>query len=395
MRDAARAALDKAEKALGFDLPQGTVVTAGNREWLDRKGDPGAAEGEAMAFLRGAEIGGQARRGAIRFQGALWYAAARPAGEGAGAMILVPLDEAWAKRVSAAAAADVTISVPDVKPVTTAKAADVPALQGATKLAGAGDVGRAAGVDVSVGPLKLPKLPQPFEGGAPVRARAVPLDGVKNGFVVVSLPVAAAVNAPAAFHWRAVGALAGILVLGLILGFFVRTPDATPQVPEPLVAAAARIEKGDFAARAPQLAGKLGTIAAALNKAAELAGPAVAARGAPLAPATTDEWYQKALKAPAEAPPPPAAAVPSPTAPARVATGVATAPAPAAAAAPGIEVDEETHWQQVFQTSSGRAPPVARRRRGSPTTSSGRSSTGTRRSSSRSTAARPSASRST
>ncbi len=202
-------------------------------------------------------------------------------------------------------------------------------------------------MDVSVGPLRLPKLPQPVPGGASLRARAIPLEGLKGGFAIVSIPAAAALDAAAAFHWRAALALLLVLVVGLVLGFFVRSTEPTPQVPEALLAAAARIEKGDFAARAPQLAGKLGTVAEALNRAAELAGPAVAARGAASAPATTDEWYQGPAR--------PVQTGPAASSGPRTAAAVAmpAAPPPAAAAgpagAPAFEVDEETHWQQVFQ----------------------------------------------
>jgi hypothetical protein len=350
VRDAARAALEKAEKSFGYDLPQGTVVTAGNREWIARKGEPSVAEGEAMAFLRGA-IGGQMRRGPLRLNGALWYAAARPAGEGAGVVLLVPLDERWARSLATAAGADVTITVPDVKPVTTGKPVDLAALQGATKLTGAGDVGTPAGVDVSVGPVKLPHLPQPFAGGAPLRARAVPVDGVKGAFVVLSIPAAAQVDAPAASHWRGVGGLVVVLLVGLVLGFFVRSTEPVPQVPEPLYAAAVRIEKGDFAARAPKLAGKLGTVAAALNRAAEIAGPAKAALGAPPAPppASLADWPLPVPAAAAVAPDELRAAtgmgIPA-AAPLRTGMVAAVgAPVPAAS----FEVDEETHWQQIFQ----------------------------------------------
>ncbi len=313
LREAARAALDAAEKAFAFELPPSTVITAGNREWLARKGEPSVAEGDATSFLRGA-IGGQPRRGFLRLNGALWYGAAAPDGEGAGVLLLVPLGEPWAKALATETGADVTLAAPEVKPVSTAKPADVPLLQGATKLAGAGDVGRPGPVDVSVGPLKVPKLPQPIGDGGAFRARAVPIDGVKNGFVIVSAPAAAALDPAAAFHWRALAVLAVLLLVGFVLGFFVRSTEAAPQVPEALHAAAARIEKGDFAARAPRLAGKLGTIAAALNKAAEIAGPAHA----------------------------------MPAAPARTATFAAAAPA-LAAPGPALEADEETHWQQVFQ----------------------------------------------
>lgn len=341
---AARAALDAAEKALAFDLPRATVVTAGNRESVARKGEPSAAEGEAVVFLGGA-IGGQPRHGFVRLNGALWYGAAAPAGDGAGVVLLVPFDEAWAKALATAAGVDVTLSVPDVKPVSTAKPSDVPLLHSATKLAGAGDVGSPGPVDVSVGPLRLPKLPQPIAGGSAFRARAVPLEGVKGGFAIVSAPAAAALEPAAAFHWRALAALALVLVAGLVLGFFVRSAEPPPQVPNALVAAAARIEKGDFAARAPQLAGKLGTIAAALNRAAELAGPAQAARGAP---AVADGFFQgPARPAPVASPPPPALqAAAMPLVPTRTAAVAAVSPP---VSAPASDAEEESHWQQVFQ----------------------------------------------
>ena len=79
-----------------------------------------------MAFLRSA-ISGQLRRGFVRLNGALWYGAARPAGEGAGVLVLAPLDEAWAKALATGAGVDVTLSVPEVKPLSTAKPTDLPA----------------------------------------------------------------------------------------------------------------------------------------------------------------------------------------------------------------------------------------------------------------------------
>jgi hypothetical protein len=343
---AAKAALEKAEKALGFDLPQGAQVLVAGPATLARKAD----DGEVGGLLRSA-AGGQPRRAIVRQGGALFHGAARPAAEGAGVVVLVPLDEAFVKRVATAAGVDLTLAVGEVKPISTAKGPDVVLLQGAVKLAGAGDVGRPARVDVSVGPVKIPTLPQPFEGGAPVRARAVPLEGLKAAYVVASIPAAAAVNAPAVFLWRALAGLAVVLLVGLVLGLLVRSTEPTPQVPDALLAAAAKIEKGDFSARAPALAGKFGTVGAALNRAAEIAGPALAARGAPAAPATTDEWFQAGLRSGGEDAARAPTAVTAPVAaPAPVLTRAATVAAVAApVAASGIEVDEETHWQQVFQ----------------------------------------------
>jgi hypothetical protein len=357
LREAARAALSGAEKAFGFDFPAATVVLAGTRESLAGKGEPAAREGDAGVLLRAA-ADGQARRGLVRLNGALWYAAAAPAGDGAGVAVVVPVDADWVRATSIAAGADVTLSVPEVGVLSTAPGPDLPLLQGATKLAGAGDVGRPGPVDVSVGPVRLPKLPQPVEGGAPLRARAVPLEGLQSAFAVVSLAASPPLDAAAAFHWRVLAGLALVLLVGVVLGAFVRSAEPVPQVPEELHAAAVRIERGDFAARAPPLAGKLGTLSAALNRAAELAGPAQAARSAaaptPL-PSAPNDWFQGPASAGADEPaPPPPAPIPAAAPVSAAATAFAGAPfraaapaAPAPAAAP--EVDEETQWQQVFQ----------------------------------------------
>jgi hypothetical protein len=341
---AGKAALDKAEKALGFDLPQGTQVIAASQASLVRKSD----ETEVGALLRAAS-GGQSRRALVRQGGTLFATAARPAGDG-GVVVLVPLDDAWARRLAPAAGVDLTLAVPEVKPVSTARGVDPALLHGATRLAGAGDVGRPTDVELALGPVKLPKLPQPIAGGAPVRARAVPLEGVKGGYVVASLAAVATVNPPAVFLWWALLGLAGVLLLGLVLGFFVRSTEPTPQVPEALLSAAAKIEKGDFSARAPALAGKFGTVAAALNHAAELAGPAKAAKGAPgaaAAPATTDEWFQAGLAGGGRGADEAARAPTVVSAPAVRGGTLAAVAAPVSV--PGPEADEETHWQQVFQ----------------------------------------------
>jgi hypothetical protein len=253
--------------------------------------------------------------------------------------------------VSTAAGADVTLAAQDVKPVSTARAADAASLPAvAARLAAPGDVGRPAGVELSVGPIKLPKLPHPVGSGAPLRARSVPIEGLPGAFAVVSIPTSAALDPAAAFYWWGVGVLALVLVVGFVLGLFVRSAESAPQIPDGLHAAAVRIEAGDFAARAPALAGKLGTVAAALNRAAELAGPNQAAEGAPPpAAGSTGEWYQGPARAAAEPEPFPApreaAAIPAAQG-GRAAAALAAVPAPSA---PVPEVDEEAHWQQVFQ----------------------------------------------
>jgi hypothetical protein len=347
LQAAAKAALERAEKTLGFDLPQGAQLVAATQASLARKPD----DTDVGGLLRAA-ASGQPRRAIVRQGGALFLAAARPAGEGAAVVVLVPLDEPWARRVATAAGVDVTVAAPDAKPVTTARGADVALLQGATHAAGAGDVGRPGPVALAAGPVKLPPLPQPIAGGAPLRARAVPLEGVKGGHVVASIATAATVNPPAVFLWWSLAGLLAVLVVGGVLGIFVRSTEPTPQVPDELLAAAARIEKGDFAARAPALAGKFGTVATALNRAAEIAGPAIASRGgANAAPATTEEWFQAGARVlePARAQTPPSAPAAAPRAATAAAIAAPVMAAPAGAPSPAPEGDEDAHWQQVFQ----------------------------------------------
>ncbi len=218
LSEAARAALGAVEKTFGFELPGTTLVTAGNRVWLSHKGPPSVAEGEAMTFLRAA-IDGQVRRGWVRLSGKLFYGAATPAGSGAGLMVLVPLDDAWAKGLAAAAGVDVTVSVPDVKPVTTAGAADSLAIGLGTRPAGtAVDLGRFEKASVALGPLKVPGLPL-LTGSAPAaRARAFALDGIENASIVVSAPAGPILASIVRLEWIALAALVLTLVVGLAIG---------------------------------------------------------------------------------------------------------------------------------------------------------------------------------
>jgi outer membrane biosynthesis protein TonB len=399
LADAARTALSGAEKTFGFSLPDKTVVTAGNREWLARKGAPSAAEAEPMTYLRAA-IAGESRRGYVRLDSKLWYAAAAPAGDGAGLVVLVPLDDAWAKAIATGAGVDVTLSVPDVKPITTARPADAKPLAGWSRAGEAAvDIGRAGNLDARLANVSLPKLPLLFASAPAQRARGLAIDGVRGGFTVVSAPLAPALAQAGAFQWLMLLGLGILLVIGVVVGFFVGSEPPAP-LPDELVQAAVRIEAGDFSARAPPLAGKLGTIGAAMNKAAEIAGPAAAMATA--SPSVSAEFFARASRlsepeadagvsmpvAPAQPvvapeptpepqsepapepepapareaapdpfpPPPPDPFPPPPPARGETATAFPAASVPdllagaaqtAAPAAP--EVDEEGHWQQVFQ----------------------------------------------
>jgi len=358
---AAEAALAAAEGALGGSLPAGRMVVAASQAALSRR----PVGGDSDALLRGAAEG-TARAAFARGDGKLWAAAGAPAGDAAGVAVLVPLGEAWARAVTAAAGVDVTLSAPDVKAVGTARASDVASVVGAAPRAAAAaiDVGTLAPVDVGVKviPVQLPRVGPLLDRAPALRVRAVPVEGMKGAAVVLSTPAATALAPIVALEWRGLAALVALLLVGLVFGFLVRPSEIVPAVPEVLVAAASRIERGEFDARAPQLAGKLGTIAAALNRAAEAAEGASGGSGhggqpapefinSPLPPAQAPEAEPSAFEFPAR---PPRRGAEPPAPPSR-ATGLTGDPFQAAPVAP-IGGDNATP-AEVLQAAARSAPP--------------------------------------
>ena len=394
---AADAALAVAEGALTGSLPAGRVAMAASQGVLSRR----PVGGDPDALLRGAAEG-TARAAFARSDGKLWAAAGAPAGDGAGVAVLVPLGEAWARALAAASGVDVTLAAPDVKPVGTARASDVATLVAAAPRAAtaAVDGGALSPVDVGVKaiPVQLPKLGPLLDREPAERIRAVPVEGMKGAAVVLSVQAAPVLGPIVALEWRGLAALALLLVVGLVFGFLVRPSEIVPAVPEVLVAAAARIERGEFDARAPQLAGKLGTIAAALNRAAEAADGSVSGSGhggqpapefiqSPLPPPPAPEAEPSAFEFPTrsrrgEAPPAPpsrgltgdpfqaaplapiggdnatpadvlqaaARTAPPPMPPPRTtATGIPAPKVTMTMPAAGGGDDEQAHWQQVYQ----------------------------------------------
>ncbi|MFO0581594.1 MAG: MXAN_5187 family protein [Anaeromyxobacter sp.] len=377
---AAGAALEGAEQALG--APAGRTISAANAAALARR----PVGGDADALLRGA-VDGTARAAFARADGKLLAAAGAPAGEGAGVVVLAPIGDAWARALSSTAGVEVTVAGTELKPAGNAPPADALAIVAAATKAGGKpvDVGAMGKVDV-VGralPVVLPKLG--LLGGAPAhRAVAVPVEGLKGAALVLSTQAGPALAATAALQWRGLALLAVLLLLGVLFGFLVKPSEIVSAVPEPLLQAADKIERGDFTARAPPLAGKLGTIANALNRAAHAAEGVGREPAIPVPSTATHELFQE--------PPPPPEAEPSAfdfpsrpprqkaaepglsgdpfqAAPVRPATSpgfeapAATPEPPARAAPPPIPDakmtrtmpavtgpdDESSHWQQVFQ----------------------------------------------
>ncbi|MFY3742395.1 MXAN_5187 family protein [Anaeromyxobacter sp. Red801] len=339
---AAAAALAAAQSELGTALAGARAVAVDAAE-LDRRAAEPAADADVVAALREA-LAGKPRRAYTRAQGGLAFAVAVPAG-GAGAVaVVVPLDAAWLRGVAAGTGVDLTLAVPGAKVASSAPA-------GADELAaaargGAGrerDAGRLAPVKVDV--LGVGLGAQGFlVGAAPAhRVLAVPVAGLQDAAVVVSAQAAPALAPLVRLQWNGVALLAVLLVLGLLFGALVRSAEPAPDVPADLLAAADRIGRGDFAARAPAMAGKMGTLSAALNRATEAAG--AAAHGP--APSLTQEFFA----APAPAPEPESFQLPPRPPPAPVA-------APSAGATQRL--DASALQGGAFEAAPVPAPPPAR-----------------------------------
>jgi hypothetical protein len=411
---AARGAIEAAEVALGVDLPDGTFWKVAARDLIEQEIARAAAaksgpQREVAEILRDA-AGGKARRGYARVDGGLWVGVGVPAGDGGALALFVPLDVRWARDLRRATGVDVALSAGLEKPVATALAADLKsAVDAAVKTpavpVGVGvvprvDITYGTGVSLFKAPLLLVKAPA-------WRVQAVPLPGLAKAYAVLAVPMTPRLAGLVTGQWWAVAALAVVLLFGLVTVIVVRG-ELPPQIPEALVVAAGRIERGEFGARAPTLAGKFGVIANALNRAVE-----AAARSGTGAPSPTEEFFQAAAKAapapstadpfelprsraaeapaafgpvldaaPADAtaaattttsrldgaglfggtfeaaPVPRAAPEPAPAPAAIAKSPPAPAPAPAARApdllqsaaraAPAAELTDEEHWQQVF-----------------------------------------------
>lgn len=135
-------------------------------------------------------------------------------------------------------------------------------------------------------PVPAPALPLLLARAPALRLLATPGPG-GEGLLAVSLPVAAPLAAVITVQWLGLVAVALFALLGLAVALLV-TDEQRAVVPQDLLAAADRVARGDFGARAPVMAGRLGTLAAALNRAAEAAAsgprPGDSTGAAPLSP---------------------------------------------------------------------------------------------------------------
>jgi hypothetical protein len=374
---AAKSAVEGAAGALAIDLPIGSWWAAASRDWIQNKVSEAAAQPgpqrEAATFLKDAGAD-KPRRGYARVDGALWYGVGVPAGEGAGLVLFMPIDSRWARDLKGAAGVEVALSADLKKPVATAPLETLkPAVEvGVKSTVAPASAGKLAPVDLRFGmPFTVLRAPLLFADASAWRAQAVSLAGLRGSHVVLAVPLAPRLEPVVRAQWNGLAGLLGVLILGSIVGLLVRSAGA-PVIPEDLLQAAGRIERGEFGARAPALAGKLGVIANALNRAVE----AAAAAGAGV-PSGTQEFFAKAAAPTAtagvELPLPRPAAEPVPVATSTTSRldgaglfgeAFEAAPVRAAGSAPQAaratdllqgatqaagEPPEEEHWEQVFQ----------------------------------------------
>jgi len=406
---AAASAVAAAQEALGGAAQPGREVLAARRDGLGRRGgDP-----SALAFLQDA-MDHKVRRGFAVLGGKLLAGAALPLGDQGALAVFAPVDAAWATAAVAGTGATLILSAPGLKPVASGRLADAEALSRASPKATApGDAGSLGTVDVSPPGLRVELPPvRSFLGPLPGdRVLARPVAGVKDGRMILALATRPALAPLVKLEWYGAAALVLVLLLAVVFGFLVKPTEMLAPVPPALLEAARKIERGDFAARAPSMAGRVGTVAAALNKAAEAAlsapppatpsavgaldseffarKPAAAAppssdpfalsargpRAAPVSEARAEEDTARLdganlggaafEAAPVAAPPPPAPALgpepippppPPPAPPAQPGGTVpfmvavpAAAPPASPAPAPASAADEEQHWREVFR----------------------------------------------
>jgi HAMP domain-containing protein len=326
---AAQTALASALRGTGEEARPLLVLTSSPRGRTLRVNGaeaPIAAELEAILPSEG-------RREAFVAAGdGVFYAVGVPAGRAASVAVGVPLSGAWLQAVRAATGCEVTLAADGQRTRSTLGQDEAARVAAAAR----GAVGRAAGIgrlppqrlgfDLPLGPLPLPFAEAPAQ-----RVQAVALKGLPGGLIALSQATAPALAPLVSYLWTALAALALLALLGFVLGLLVTNEQRTV-VPSDLVAVADRLRRGDFSARAPVMAGSLGTLAGAMNRAAEAA-QATATAAAEPAPAAADSFGAAAL-APEPAREPPVEPLESAAgAPAEAAAEPALAAPPASAAA--------------------------------------------------------------
>ncbi len=261
-----------AAQAAGFDLSRGLVagLVRESKLALRSAGHEVKVPGEAGASaLQETAKDGRAHEALLRVDHVHYYATALPVTPGIALVVGLPLDAAWAQAIHAATGVDVTLAIDEKRMVSTVAPSEAKVLLEAVKEPSpspkdVGDLGR-----VRLNAIPTPGIPLLFAKAPGWRAQAMTLPGVSE-IVLLSRPTRSALAAIAMGQQVALLGLAALWLLGLVLGFLMRS-EPPLAIPRDLLMAADRIAHGEFDVKVPMLAGQLGTVTDALTRAAEAA----------------------------------------------------------------------------------------------------------------------------
>jgi hypothetical protein len=273
---AASVAQAAAQSARGSAADPATtlLVAISGRGWRTSSvnGAPVQSDPQLDSLVSGAAADAARREGYVVVGDALYYLVATPAGRGAAVAVGVPAGSTWLALLRMSTGADVTLLL-DQRPPRGTLSPDQSQLVANAVHGGTGvvSVGTLPSQPASFGvPLPAPSLPLLFASAPAYRANPVALRGLPGGVVVLSQPMGPPLAPVVGYVWVALAGLV-ILLLGGVGTALSITDEQETVVPKDLLAAADRITRRDFTARAPVMAGSLGTVAAALNCAAEAA----------------------------------------------------------------------------------------------------------------------------
>jgi len=273
----AGAAAHTALEALGGSRANGPgllVATAGHsRRSFRVNGRPVKAGAQADVLLSEAAAELARREGHVLVSDALYYVVAVPAARGASVGVGVPVSPAWLGLLRAATGADLTVLL-EGRVVRSTLSPQASAIVSGAASAAAGKpvaAGTLAPQELTFpSPFPVTALPLPFASAPAVRVEAIALKGLPGGVLALSEATGPLLAPVASYVWVAAAALVLLLLVGVGVGLLVTNEQKT-LVPKDLVAAADRVARGDFTARAPAMGGPLGTVATALNRAAGVA----------------------------------------------------------------------------------------------------------------------------
>ena len=282
---AAQSVVQNARGAAADSARSQLVATAGHG-WrtFTVNGAPVQSDPQLDSLVSGAAVDAARREGYAVVGDALYYLVATPAGRGTAVAVGVPVSATWLAQLRASTGSDVTLLLDQRPPRGTLPpqraAAVANAVRGAT---GPVDVGTLPPQPVALGVgIPVPALPLLFASAPEYRAHLVALRGLTGGALALSQPTSALLAPVVGYGWVLLAGLLVLFLMGVGTALSITNEQKTV-IPKDLLAAADRITKRDFTARAPIMAGSLGTVAAALNCAAEAARNAGVADADPFA----------------------------------------------------------------------------------------------------------------